>query len=153
MTLVTVVDNQNRPLCHMPLAEARAQGLVWRSVALLATVPGGKLAFLWKTPTDIGLPVFEPLPAFQNGGDFCATKLEGFLGDAPAAIAKIAIRRPCPENTGTFTAIYRARLRHFEETPTSRLFLADLSELAGLEKHGCAVHPFLKLALADLSRP
>lgn len=148
---VIVVDENNRPLCLLGQAEAAAQGLVWRSVALFLTGPGRKGIFLWKNSHEIDFPVAAAQPTFQDPGEFCLARLRLLLPDADTGLRRVRIFPPCPENGGTFAGLYAGRLPRFANTPQSALFLADRDEIAGLERQGCVVNPFLKMAWADLS--
>lgn len=148
---VIVVDKNNRPLCCLGRNEAAAQGLVWRETALFLTGSGGRGIFLWKNSLEIDLPVCGAQPAFQEPGEFCLIRLRSLIPNVELALKRFGIFPPCPENGGAFTTLYLGSLPRFTDSPQSRLFLADMDEIAGLEKHGCVVNPFLKMAWAEIA--
>lgn len=148
---VIVVDENNRPLCWLGQEEAAAQGLVWRAAALFLIGGERRGIFLWKTPLEIDLPVWGPQPAFVEAGEFCLAGLRLLLPSADIVLRRVRIFPPCAENGGCFTTLYEGRLARFANSLQSRLFLADMAELSGLERHGCVVSPFLKMAWREIA--
>lgn len=137
---VIVVDERDRPLCHMPLEAARAQNLCYRRVALLLEAGRDNQVFRWLTRELVGLPIYSPVPGGDNAADFCAARLDSLGIKAPAELRRIRIIPPIPQTDFSFCHLYKGYLgAAFPQGPEQPLFAGSLGDLRALRQFGCEV--------------